>query len=140
MGKLKCRVSNRRQIVLPFAAVLFYFVFEGRPEKWLQMRIDVSDRQLDKDLKDIKTFGRLYHQLYQNDMQSFISFVLRLNLDFHCVLIIRDECRGIVDECALNGAANLLPRVLFVVKFESYGKHDQIVNVYGDVPLFFQSL
>jgi len=73
-------------------------------------------------------------------MQSFISFVLRLNLDFHCVFIIRDEYRGVVDKCALNGAANLLPRVLFVVELESYGKHDKLVNIYSDVPLLSQSL
>ena len=73
-------------------------------------------------------------------MQSLISFVLRLNLDFHCVFIIRDEYRGIVDKCALNRAANLLPRLLFVVELESYGKHDQFVDVYGDVTLLVQCL
>ena len=104
------------------------------------MLIDISDRQLDQDIEHIKTFGRLDLQFHQNDMQSFIAFVLRLNLDFHSVLMILDEYRGIVDICALKRATNLLPRVLFVVKFESYGKHDQIVNVYGYVPLFFQSL
>jgi len=56
------------------------------------------------------------------------------------VLIIRDECRGIVDECALNEAANLLPRVLFGVELESHGKHDHCVDIYGDVPLLAQSL
>ena len=66
------------------------------------MRIDISDRQLDKDLEEIKTFVRLYYQFYQNYMQSFVGFVLRLNLDFHSVLIICHECRGMVDECALN--------------------------------------
>jgi len=73
-------------------------------------------------------------------MQSFISFVLRLNLDFLAVLIILDEYRGIVDKSALNRAANLLPRMLFVVELESYDKHDHFVNVYSDVPLLSQSL
>jgi hypothetical protein len=104
------------------------------------MLIEISDRQLDQDLKHIKTFGRLDLQFHQNDMQSFIGFVLRLNLDFHSELIILDEYRGIMDKCALNRAANLLPRVLFVVKLKSYGKHDHFVNVYGDVPVFSHSL
>jgi len=73
-------------------------------------------------------------------MKTFISFVLRLNLNFLSVLIILDECRGIADQCALNRTANLLPRVLCVVKLESYGKNDHFINVYGNVPLFFQSL
>ena len=99
------------------------------------MLIDISDRQLDQNLEHIKTFGQLDLQFHQNDMQSFISFVLRLNLDFHCVLIIRDEYRGIVDKCALNGAANLLPGLLFSVEFEIHDKHDHFVDVYGDLPL-----
>jgi len=73
-------------------------------------------------------------------MQSFIGFVLRFNLDFHCVLIILDKYRSIADKCALNGAANLLPRVLFVVELKGYGKHDYFVNVYSDVPLLSRSL
>jgi len=73
-------------------------------------------------------------------MQSFISFVLRLDLDLLYVLVIVDEYRSITDKCALNGAANLLPRLLFVVDLESYGKNDQFVNVYGDVALLVQSL
>jgi hypothetical protein len=104
------------------------------------MRIDISDRQLNQDFEDIKTFCRFYHHLDQNYMQSFISFVLRFNLDFLSFLIILDEYRGIADKCALNRAANLLPGVLFVVELESYGKHDHFVNVYSDVPLLSQSL
>ena len=73
-------------------------------------------------------------------MEAFIGFFLRLNLDLLSVLIILDEYRGIVDKCTLDRAANLLPRVLFVVELESYGKHDHFVNVYGDVPLLSQSL
>ena len=73
-------------------------------------------------------------------MQSFIGFVLRFNLDLHSFLIKLDENRGIADKSALNGAANFLPRVLFVVELESYGKYDHLVNVYSNVPLFTQSL
>ena len=73
-------------------------------------------------------------------MKSLIGFVLRFNLDFLSVLIILDEYRGIVDKCALNRAANLLPGVLFVVELESYGKNDHFVNVHSDVPLLCQSL
>jgi hypothetical protein len=72
-------------------------------------------------------------------MESFIGFVLRFNLNFLYVLMIRDEYRGIVDKCALNRAASLLPRVLFVVELKSYAKHDHFVNVYSDVPLLVQS-
>jgi len=68
-------------------------------------------------------------------MQTFIHFILRLNLDISSVLIIRDESRGIMNECALNRAANFLPRLLIVVELESYGKHDHFVNVYSDVLL-----
>ena len=68
-------------------------------------------------------------------MQSFIHFVLWLNLNISSVLIIRDEYRGIPEKCALDRAANLLPRLLFVVELESYLKHDHFVNVYTDVPL-----
>ena len=73
-------------------------------------------------------------------MQSFIHFVLRLNLYVLSVLIIRDEYWGIPEKCALDRAANLLPRLLFVVELESYFKHDHLVNVYTDVPLLFKSL
>ena len=104
------------------------------------MRIDMSDRQLDKDLEEIKTFGRLYHQLYQNYVQSFIGFVLRFDLDSLSVLIVRDEYRCIADKCTLNRTANLLPRVMFVVELESHGKHNQFVDVYGYVPLLAKSL
>ena len=72
-------------------------------------------------------------------MKSFIGFFLWFDLDCPSVVIILDEYRGIVDKCALNRAANLLPRVLFVVELESYDKHDYVVNVYGDVPLLCQS-
>ena len=104
------------------------------------MRIDISDGQLDQNLEYVKTLCRLDLQFHQNNVQSFISFGLRLNLDFHSELIILNEYRGIMDEYALNRAANLLPRDLFVVELESYGKHDHFVNVDGDVPLFCQSL
>ena len=104
------------------------------------MRIDISNRQLNQDFQDIKTFSRFYLQFYQHYMQSFLHFVLRLNLDYPSVLIILNEYRGIADKCALNRAANLLPRVLFVVNLESYGKNDHFVNVYAHVPLLFQSL
>ena len=104
------------------------------------MLVDISDRQLDQDLEDIKTFCRFYMQFYKNDMQSFISFVLRFNLDFLSFLIILDEYRGIADKCALNRSANLLPGVLFVVKLESYHKKDHFVNIYTTVPLLFWSL
>ena len=68
-------------------------------------------------------------------MKSFISLVLRLNLDVLSILIIGDEYGGTVDKCALNGAANLLPGLLFSVEFEIHDKHDHFVDVYGDVPL-----
>ena len=73
-------------------------------------------------------------------MESFIGFVLRFNFNILPVLIIFDKCRGIVDKCSLNRATSLLPRVMFFVKLESYGKHDHFVNVYSDVPLLSQSL
>ena len=104
------------------------------------MRIDISDRQLDQDFEGIITFGRLYLQFYQNNMQSFIGFVLRFNLDFTSALIISDECWGVADKCALNRTANLLPRILFVVELESYGKDDHFVNIKCDLPLLFESL
>ena len=68
-------------------------------------------------------------------MQSFIGFVLRFNLDCLCVLIILDEYRGIMDKCALNGATNFLPGLLFVIEIESYDKNDHFVDVHSDVPL-----
>jgi hypothetical protein len=46
MDKLVCRVTNRGQVVLPSFTVLLLVVFEGRLEIWLQMRINVTDRQL----------------------------------------------------------------------------------------------
>ena len=94
---------------MPFFAELFYFVFEGRSEKWFQVRIDISDGQLDQDLEDMKTFGRLYMQFYQNYMQSFIGFVLRFNLNYLSVLIIIHKYWGIMDKCALNRATKFLP-------------------------------
>jgi len=73
-------------------------------------------------------------------MKSFIGFVLRFDLDYLSVVIINHKSRGIVDKCTLYRAANLLPRVLFVIELESYDKHDYFVDVYSDVPLFCQTL
>ena len=73
-------------------------------------------------------------------MQSFLCFVLRFNLYFLSMVIIRYESRSIVDKCALNRAASLLPRLLLGVELESYDKHDHIFNVHGDVPLLCKSL
>jgi len=73
-------------------------------------------------------------------MQSFVRLVLRVNLDFQFSLIVFHEYRGVVDKCALNRATNLLPGLVFVVKLESYDKHDHFVNVYSDVSLLCQSL
>jgi len=99
------------------------------------MGTDISNRQLDQDLEDIKTFCRFYLKFYKNYMKSFIGFVLRFNLDFLFVFIILDEYRGIVDKCALYRAANLFPGLLFVVELESHGKNDHFVNVHGDLSL-----
>ena len=73
-------------------------------------------------------------------MESFIGFVLRFNLDFLSVLIIRDEYRGVVEKCTLNRAASLLPRVLFYIELESYAKLDHFVNIHSDATLLCQSL
>ena len=73
-------------------------------------------------------------------MQSFICFIVRLNLNFHSLLIVSHEYRGIMDKCTLNRATNLLPGVLFVVELESYCKNDHFVNVYSYMPLLLRSL
>ena len=73
-------------------------------------------------------------------MQSFVGFVLRFYLNYLSMVIIRHESRGIVDKCAMNRAASLLPGLLFGVELESYDKHDHIVNVHGDMPLLCKSL
>jgi hypothetical protein len=73
-------------------------------------------------------------------MYSSIRFFLGLDRNFSKIFIILDEYRCIVDECPLDRAASLLPRLLFVVELESHGKHDHFVNVYGDVPFLYQSL
>jgi hypothetical protein len=39
----------------------------------------------------------------------------------------------------LDRATLFLPRLLFVVKLESYDKNDHFVNIYADLPLFCQS-
>jgi len=59
-GESMYRVSNRREIILPFGSMLFYFVLEGRPKKWLQFWVDITDGQLHQDFKCIETFGRIY--------------------------------------------------------------------------------
>jgi len=73
-------------------------------------------------------------------VESLIGFGLGLHRNFQGVVIVLHEYWGIVNKCTLNRAARLLPRLLFVVELESYGKHDHFVNVYGDVPLLFQPL
>jgi hypothetical protein len=73
-------------------------------------------------------------------MKSFIGFILWFDLKYASVLIILDKCRCFVDKCALDRATNLLPRVLFVVELESYGKCWHFVNVYSDLPFRSQSL
>ena len=98
------------------------------------MRIDICYRQFNQDFQCMNTFGRIIYCFYQDFMQSLIHFVLWLNLNFLSFLIIFDKCRSVVDKCTLNRAANLLPRVLFVVELESYDKHDYFVNIHCDVP------
>jgi len=83
-------------VFLPSFAILFYFVFEGRPEKWLQVRVDISDGQLDQDFN-------------QDFMESFIGFGRRLHRDFLSMVIVLDEYRSVVDERPLDRTANLLP-------------------------------
>ena len=56
-------------------------------------------------------------------------FVLRLNLDFSIVVIIRDKYRGVVDECPLDRATRFLPGVVFVVELESYDKYDHFIDI-----------
>ena len=73
-------------------------------------------------------------------MKSFISFFLWFNLNCPSVVIIRDENRGIVDECPLDRTADFPPRVLFVVKLVSYDKYDYFVNVYSNVSFLFNPL
>ena len=73
-------------------------------------------------------------------MMTLIHFILRFYLDCLFVIIILYEMWGIVKRYPLDRATSLLPRVLFVIELESYGKNDQFVNVYGDVPLLCQSL
>ena len=72
-------------------------------------------------------------------MHSLIRFFLRLDRNFAVIFIILYEDRGIVDECPLDRATLFLPRLLFVVKLESYDKNDHFVNIYADLPLFSQS-
>ena len=100
IGKHVYWVSNRRQIILPFFTILFYFVFEGRPKKWFQVRIYICDRQLDQDIEDIKTFSRFYLKLYQHYMKSFIGSILWFNLNDPSMLIILDEYWGCIDNYA----------------------------------------
>jgi hypothetical protein len=73
-------------------------------------------------------------------MKSFICFIMWFNLNCLFLIIIIHEVWGIVNKYPLYRATDLLPRVLFVVELESYGKHDHFVNVHGDMPLFCQSL
>jgi len=96
-------------VFLPSFAILFYFVFEGRPEKWLQVRVDISDGQLDQDFKCIKIFDRIYLDFNQDFMESFIGFGRRLHRDFLSMVIVLDEYRSVVDERPLDRTANLLP-------------------------------
>jgi len=138
--KLVCRVNNCWKVILPFLTVLFYFVSEGWSKKWLQKLINISNWQLHQDWQYIKTFGRFYFQLHESYVKSFIRFALRLNLDLLSALIILHKYRGVMNECALNRITRLLPRVLFVVELESYGKDDHFVNIKCDLPLLFQSL
>ena len=66
----------------------FYFVFEGRLEIWLQIRINITDGQLNQYYYSMKTFHRFYHQFDQDFMQSLINRILRLDLDFSFGLIV----------------------------------------------------
>ena len=104
------------------------------------MPIDVSDRQLDQDFEDIKTFGGLYHQLYQNDVQSFIGFVLRFDLDSLFVFIVRDEYRCIVEQSLLDSAAYQIPRLPFVVFFKVNVQQNLFVEMQTHCALLFKAL
>ena len=93
------------------------------------MLINISDGQLYQDFKDMKTFHRVYLQLYQNFMQSSMLFVLRLDHNFSIVVIIRDEYRGIVDKCPLDRATRFFPRMPFVVELKIYSDNDHLINI-----------
>ena len=62
-------------------------------------------------------------------MQSSVLFVLRLDLDFSIVVIIRDEYRGIVDKCSLDRATRLAPRLHFVIELEGDTQNDHFINI-----------
>ena len=93
------------------------------------MLVNISDGQFHQYLKRMKTFHRVYLQFYQNFMQSSMLFVLRLDLDFLIVVIIRDEYRSIVDKCPLDRATRFLPRLTFVVELEIYSENDHFINI-----------
>ena len=62
-------------------------------------------------------------------MQSSILFVLGLDLDRLFVIVISHELWGIINECALDRTASLLPGLLFFVELERYDQIDHFVDV-----------
>ena len=72
----------------------------------------------------MKTFLRIYHQLYENFMESLVHFVLRFDQNLLTVLIILHKSRSIEDECSLDITTSFLPGLLFVVKLEIYDENN----------------
>ena len=62
-------------------------------------------------------------------MLPFVLFILGLDLHGALVIIILDEARGMVDVGVLDIAANLFPRLLFVVELVSYHENDLLVKI-----------
>ena len=77
----------------------------------------------------MKTFHRFDHQFDQNFVFSFVFFVLGVDLNLSSMVIIGNKSRGVVDECALDIAARLLPRLFFVVELKSHDEHHQFIDV-----------
>ena len=137
---LFCWVMNRLEVFLPCVTIYFYFVFEGRLEIWLQTLININYGQLHQYFECLKTFHRFDHQFDQNFMFSLILFVFGADFNLPSMLIILNKSRSIVDECALNIAARLLPWLLFVVELESHDKYDQFIDIYSNKTWLFRSL
>jgi hypothetical protein len=119
---------------------LLDFVFEGRREKWLQIGLNVTDRQFHQYFECMETFLRLYDQHYENYMVALMHFSLGLDPNFLLLLNIVDEFGSVENEYVLDRAAKLRPWVLFVVVLEFYDQDDELVYIEAHITLFLRSL
>ena len=73
-------------------------------------------------------------------MESFISFVLRFNLDFMSVLIILNKRWGVMYKRPLYNPTDLAPRLALIISIKSHLQLHHPININSNMRLLSHPL